>query len=70
MAAWDAWKSAPRTELLPIAWAAGAVPDDHGSLGQPQLVYRSDVGGRLKAILARPAPKPTPTPTLMTEGTA
>jgi hypothetical protein len=68
--AWDAWRSAPRTELLPIAWPRGAVPGDQGSLGQPQLVYRSDVGGRLKAILARPAPKPTPTPTLMTEGTA
>ena len=49
---WDAWRRAPRTELVPIAWPDRAAPDGQGPISQLQLVYRSDVGGRLRAVLA------------------
>ncbi len=53
---WNAWRSTPRTELLPIEWPKGASPSGQGPINQLQLIYRSDVGGRLKAILRRRAP--------------
>ena len=54
--AWEAWRAAPRTELVPIAWPPRAAPAGQGPISQIQLVYRSDVGGRLKAILRRRPP--------------
>ncbi len=51
---WVEWsREAPRTDLVPIAWAQDAPPTAQGPLTQNQLLYRSDVGGRLKAILRR-----------------
>jgi hypothetical protein len=53
---WEPWKSAPRTELVPIEWPKGAAPRAQGVICQPELLYRSDVGGRLKSVLARRIP--------------
>jgi hypothetical protein len=57
---WDPWRRAPRAELLPIDWPRGAAPTGQRPISQIELVYRSDVGGRLKAILRRhPPPRPS-----------
>ena len=53
---WDAWGGAPRTELVPIGWPGGAAPNPQGQISQLQLIYRSDVGGRLRAVLGRRTP--------------
>jgi hypothetical protein len=53
---WDPWKSAPRTELVPIEWPNGTPPVAQGPINQLQLLYRSDVGGRLKTVLNRRTP--------------
>jgi hypothetical protein len=53
---WDPWKSAPRTELVPIEWPNGRPPVAQGPINQLQLLYRSDVGGRLKTVLNRRTP--------------
>ena len=53
---WDAWARAPRAELVPIGWTRGAAPVGQGPITQPELVYRSDVGGRLRAVLRRRQP--------------
>jgi hypothetical protein len=54
---WDPWKQAPRTTLVPIAWPAGREPDAQGPIHQTQLIYRSDVGGRLRAVLGVAEPR-------------
>ena len=53
---WDAWRTAPRTELLPIKWPKGSAPTGQGPISQIELLYRSDVGRRLEAILRRHPP--------------
>ncbi len=53
---WDPWMSAPRTDLVPIEWPDKAAPGAQGAISQLQLVYRSDVGGRLKSVLSRRTP--------------
>jgi hypothetical protein len=53
---WDPWRAAPRTELVPIGWSRLRPPAGQGPLTQIDLVHRSDVGDRLRAILARPTP--------------
>jgi len=58
--AWDAWRREPRTELVAIAWPRRAAPVGPAPIGQVQLVHRSDVGGRLKAVLRRPQPRRQP----------
>ncbi|MFO1144578.1 MAG: C1 family peptidase [Amaricoccus sp.] len=50
---WDGWRTAPRTDLVAIEWPRNRPPPAHGSIDQVRLVYRSDVSGRLKAILRR-----------------
>jgi hypothetical protein len=55
-AGWDAWRGVPRAELVPIDWPPGAAPTRQVPITQIQLVYRSDVRGRLKAILRRRQP--------------
>jgi len=53
--AWTAWAGTPRTDLVPIGWPArGAPPSAAGPINQIELIYRSDVEGRLRAILAPP----------------
>ena len=49
---WDAWAEAPRTTLVPIAWPDKGKPDGQGPITQLDLLYRSDVAGRLRAALA------------------
>ena len=46
---------APRAELVPIGWPPRRRAAGQGPISQIQLLYRSDVGGRLKAILRRRA---------------
>ena len=53
---WNAWRTVPRTELVPIGWSQQRPPAAQGTLSQIDLIYRSDVGGRLREILARPGP--------------
>jgi hypothetical protein len=60
---WDAWRAAPRAELVPIDWPRRAPRGDQGPISQIDLLYRSDVGGRLKAILRRAAPPRPPAAT-------
>ena len=49
---WDAWAEAPRTTLVPIGWPEKGAPDGQGPMTQLDLLYRSDVAGRLLAALA------------------
>jgi hypothetical protein len=58
--AWNAWGRAPRVELAPMRWPRGAAPAGQAPITQIQLLYRSDVGGRLKAILRRRASRRLP----------
>jgi hypothetical protein len=53
---WDGWGDAPRTRLVPIDWPDVAPPPSQGPLDQIQLVYRSDVAGRLRTIVRRRRP--------------
>ena len=53
VATWDAWSDAPRTELVPIGWPPGGAPSGQAPITQIQLIYRSDVSGRLKSVLRR-----------------
>ena len=48
---WDAWAEAPRTTLVPIGWPEKGAPGQ-GPMSQLDLLYRSDVAGRLLAALA------------------
>ena len=58
---WDPWKQAPRTTLVPISWPRDQVPTTSPRpISQVQLIYRSDVGGRLNGILRRRAPTRRP----------
>jgi hypothetical protein len=61
-AAWDAWSDAPRTDLVPIAWPPGGAPSGQAPITQIQLVYRSDVSGRLKSVLRRNPARTAPAP--------
>ena len=56
---WKGWGAAPRTRLVPIEWPDGAPPPAQGPLTQIQLIYRSDVAGRLRTILRRRRAGPT-----------
>jgi hypothetical protein len=58
---WLAWQRAPRTRLVPIGWPAGA-RSTHTTdpITQTQLVYASDVRGRLLGILKRRSPSRRP----------
>jgi len=49
---WDPWATAPRTTPVPIAWGEKGKPDGQGPVTQLDLIYRSDVAGRLRAALA------------------
>ena len=49
---WDAWAEAPRTTLVPIGWPEKGAPGGQGPMSQLDLLYRSDVAGRLLAALA------------------
>jgi hypothetical protein len=61
---WEPWRAAPRTELVPIGWSKLRPPAGQGPLTQVDLVHRSGVGERLRAILARPTPAgPSAAPT-------
>ena len=48
---WDEWGQAPRTTLVPIGWAGKGRPEGQGPITQLDLLYRSDVAGRLGAVL-------------------
>jgi hypothetical protein len=56
---WKGWGAAPRTRLVRIEWPDGAPPAAQGPLTQTQLIYRSDVAGRLRTILRRRRAGPT-----------
>jgi hypothetical protein len=49
---WDACAAAPRTTLAPIGWPENRRPDGQAPITQLDLLYRSDVAGRLRAALA------------------
>lgn len=56
-AAWTDWERAPRTALFPIRWPDSTRIDARAAsrpLTQIDLIYRSDVGGRLAGILTPP----------------
>ena len=53
---WRRWGNLPRTTLCAIEWPVGQPAGLQGPLTQSQLLYRSDVGGRLKTILHRRTP--------------
>jgi hypothetical protein len=49
---WNAWRDAPRTTLVPITWPARGGPGAQGPIRHVDLIYRSDVGGRLRDTLS------------------
>ncbi len=50
-AKWDEWRTAANVDLVPIGWGPRGPGHGQGPLDQIQLVYQSDVAGRLRTIL-------------------
>jgi hypothetical protein len=59
---WSAWKRVSRrVRLEPIRWRDDRPPEAPAQLNQIQLLYRSDVGARLRVSLGLdPVPRPAP----------
>jgi hypothetical protein len=54
---WHDW-AGPIVDIVPIDWPRKREPAPDGRLDQIQLVYQSDVAGRLKSILGEAPPGP------------